>query len=98
MPLKVAFTPKAARDLDRIEASIANESSAAIASNYIASIYRRCQRIALAPDQGTKLHNQRPGIRTTGFARRVSIAFYLKSETVVILSVAYGGRQHRKRL
>jgi len=93
MPPRVVFSPKAARDLDRIEAYISRVRSPRIAETYVAAIYNRCKRIALAPHQGTLQRRGRAGLRITGFEHRVSIYFHLKDETVIILSVAYGGRR-----
>jgi len=95
MPHKLIFTPQAAHDIDQIEAHIAFKESPHVADEYIERLYFRCARIALAPHQGQLQRNRRPGLRITGFERRVSIAFYLRQETVVIVSIAYGGRMHR---
>jgi toxin ParE1/3/4 len=34
----------------------------------------------------------RPGLRVTGFERRVAIAFHVAADTVVVDRILYGGR------
>jgi plasmid stabilization system protein ParE len=44
------------------------------------------------PQRGARRDDLRPGLRSTGFRRRVTIAFHLNAGTVVIDRVFYGGR------
>ena len=44
------------------------------------------------PERGAQRDDLRPGLRVIGFERRVTIAFHITSETVVIDRVFYGGR------
>ena len=44
------------------------------------------------PNRGTEHSDLRPGLRTIGFRRRVTIAFRVKGDSVAILRILYGGR------
>jgi toxin ParE1/3/4 len=44
------------------------------------------------PERGRGRDDLRPGLRTTAFRRRVTIAFHISEITVTIDRVLYGGR------
>jgi len=44
------------------------------------------------PQRGTARDDIRSGLRTVGFERRVTIAFTVKGEDIVILRILYAGR------
>ena len=46
----------------------------------------------LFPERGTRRDDLRPGLRTTTYRRRVTIAFHVTETTVAIDRVLYGGR------
>jgi toxin ParE1/3/4 len=89
----VLFSGRARRHLRAIERYIAKKASPREAAAYVERIVRRCDRIALAPLQGERLDELRPGLRKTGMEDRVAILFVVTETTVIILSIAYGGRQ-----
>src|SRR4030088_3019101 len=43
------------------------------------------------PERGTRRDDLRPGLRVTGFERRVTIAFHVTAEAVIIDRILYGG-------
>jgi toxin ParE1/3/4 len=45
-----------------------------------------------SPERGRRRDDLRPGLRTTAFRRRVTIAFHITEMTVTIDRVFYGGR------
>lgn len=98
MFFKVVYSAKAAYQIEKLERYIAKRSSAAIASAYIERLQVRCEKIALAPLQGTRHDEYRTGVRTLGFERRLSIAFRIKNSTVLILAIAYAGRRIQTNL
>jgi plasmid stabilization system protein ParE len=93
MPKRLIFSARALRQLASIEAYIASFDFPRNAENYVAQIRERCQKIALAPEQGTPRDHRSPGIRTTGFKRRVAIVFRVEGESVTILSIWYAGKR-----
>ena len=43
--------------------------------------------------RGSIRNDIRPGIRMVGFERRISIAFFIESDEVLIAGILYAGRQ-----
>ena len=60
---------------------------------YLERIEAYCQGFSLFPKRGRRRDDLFPGLRVVGFERRLSIAFLVEPERVVILRVLYGGRQ-----
>ena len=98
MDRRLIYSPIASRALQKIEAYIALKESQEIAEAYIERIEVRCRRLLIAPEQGTRQDSYRIGVRTTGFERRVTIAFRVTNDAVRILSIAYGGRRYQADL
>jgi toxin ParE1/3/4 len=92
---RLIYSPIASRALQELEAYISAHESVEIAADYIERIEVRCRRLLIAPEQGTRQDQYRTGVRTTGFERRITIAFRVTSQTVRILSIAYGGRRYQ---
>jgi plasmid stabilization system protein ParE len=44
------------------------------------------------PERGTRRDDLLPGLRTIGFERRVTIAFVVTPDTVLIEGIYYGGQ------
>ena len=97
-PTQLIYSRKAGRELQSLERYIAKRESKEIAAAYIERIQSRCERILQAPLQGTRRDYIRPNLRTTGFEKRVTIAFRVTETTVRILSIAYGGRRYESDL
>ena len=98
MDRRLIYSPTASRALQQIEAYIAQNESQEIAEEYVERIEVRCRRLLLAPEQGTRQDHFRIGVRTTGFERRVTIAFRVTHNAVRILSIAYGGKRYQADL
>jgi plasmid stabilization system protein ParE len=90
----VVFSRQARQNLRAIEQYIARKASPREAEEYVSRIVSRCEKIAIAPHQGERLDDLRPGLRRTGMEGRVSALFTFVGYTVTILSIAYGGRQY----
>ena len=71
---------------------VAARSGAARAQAYTARIVDHCRGFAMFPERGTRRDDLRPSLRLTGFERRVTIAFHVTSDAVVIDRILYGGR------
>jgi toxin ParE1/3/4 len=96
--LRVVFTPRAEAQLARLHTYIAERSGAPRAERYVGAIVAACRAMAAFPQRGTKRDEVRPGLRTVGFKRRVTIAFSLEGDAVVIHGVLYGGRDYSRIL
>jgi len=93
MRYKVILQALAREDLRSLYAFIRDErKSPVIAINYVRRIYDYCKSFSQFPHRGTKRDDLRPGIRLIGFERRVTIAFTVTDDTVLIARILYGGR------
>ena len=92
MTHRVVFSPEAQGDLLQLYDFIAGRAGEARALGYVERIAAHCTGFSDFPERGTRRDDIRPGLRTTGFERRVTIAFTVAAETVTILRVLYGGR------
>ena len=91
MTFEVILSPEAKAHLEDLEAYIAKAASPRIAADYIDSILQCCADLEIFPHRGTRRDDIRPGMRTMGFRRRVTITFEVTGQ-VTILGVFYGGR------
>ncbi|MHC2105681.1 MULTISPECIES: type II toxin-antitoxin system RelE/ParE family toxin [unclassified Methylobacterium] len=88
----IIYAPAAGDDLDWIYDTIAQAGTPAIASGFEQSIRAFCEGLEYGAERGTLHSELRPGLRTIGFARRVTVAFTVEDRRVVILRIFYGGR------
>jgi toxin ParE1/3/4 len=96
--LKVIFRPRAEADLLALYRYIAEASGLGIAADYIDRIEIACMSLATFPNRGTKRDDLAPGLRTTAFERRVTIAYQVLKTRVEIVTIAYGGRDFESEL
>jgi toxin ParE1/3/4 len=89
---RVVFSPEARDDLLELYDYIAERSGTARAFSYTERIHQYCAGFSLAPERGSKMDDLRPGLRVVGFERRVTIAFHVIHDAVVIDRILYGGR------
>ena len=92
MTIEVVFAPEAENDLIALYDYLADATSADRALTYAERIRSYCLSFKTFPERGTSREDVRAGLRTIGFERRVTIAFHLTSERVVIDRILYGGR------
>jgi toxin ParE1/3/4 len=90
--VQVIFTPLAERHLDRLHQYIASRASEERADEYVGRIVDFCKSLTTFPMRGTPRDDLLPGLRVTGFERRVTIAFVVIEATVLIEGIFYGGR------
>ncbi len=90
--MRVIFTPLAERHIDALHATITEHSNEDRADGYVRRIVGFCQRLATFPNRGTQRDDILPGLRVTGFERRVTIAFMVTADAVLIEGIFYGGR------
>lgn len=89
---EVIFSPEAEQDLLQIYDFIADAANAERAYSYVERIRTYCMEFNLFPERGTRRNDLRPGLRTVGFERRVTIAFHIAPEIVSIDRILYAGR------
>jgi toxin ParE1/3/4 len=89
---RVVFAPEALEDLQALYDFIADASAPERAFAWVEALRRHLLGFADVPARGTRRDPIRPGLRTTGCRRRVTVAFRATDTKVVILRVLYGGR------
>lgn len=88
----VIFAPEAKADLLALYTRIADAGGEERAFDYIQRIMAFCDAFDVFPERGTRRDDIRPGLRTVGFERRITIAFTVEQERVEFLRFFYGGR------
>lgn len=88
----VVLSPEAVSDLETLYDWIAREASPEIAFNYIDRLETYVRGFDVASERGTLRADLRPGLRTVGFERRVTIAFTVTDDQALILRFFYGGQ------
>ena len=88
----VVFSAQAESDLIDIYDWISHRAGPEVAMRYLARIEDYCATFAYGSERGTKRDDIRPGLRTVGFERRITIAFVVQDIRVIILRIYYGGR------
>ena len=94
----VVFSPEAHADLLALYDWIAEAASPDIALAYIDRLETYIRGFNLASERGMRRDEIRPGLRTVGFERRVTIAFNVTERQVVILGIFHGGQNWQDML
>jgi len=90
----VRLMPEAESDLLRIYAFISEKSaSRELGRRYVDRITGFLASFETFPERGTVRSDIRDGLRIIGFENRVSVAFIVEDDNVVVLRIAYGGQQ-----
>ena len=69
-----------------------------IADRFTGAIVDYCEKLETFPHRGTRRDDLRPGLRTIGFRRRVTIAFAVEADAVTIIGIFYGGQDFEAAL
>jgi toxin ParE1/3/4 len=91
-PRAVEFSDEARADLLALYDWIAKAASPAVAISYIDRLETYILGFDLASERGHLREDIRQGLRIVGFENRVTIAFMVEENRVVILRVFYGGQ------
>lgn len=83
----LVFAPQAERALLDLQLYITEQSSVDRASRYVDRILEHCELLADFPDLGKARGDIAPGVRVTGFERRITLAYDLTVFHVRILGV-----------
>lgn len=93
--LPVLLLEGAIQDLTDIASYINSESGEpAAASDFIARIQTRCNKIGLAPNGGTNRPDLGQGIQLVPFEKSAVILYRIIDNSVHIVNVFYGGRNY----
>ena len=87
----VIFAPEARADLFQLYETIAGPAGRLVALAYVERLEAFCLKLDLASERGRMRDDLRPGLRITGFRRRVTVAFSVDEDRVMILRLFYGG-------
>jgi toxin ParE1/3/4 len=90
--VRVIFTPLAERHINSLHEYIAEHASDERADGYVGRIVDFCNGLSIFPLRGTQRDDLLSGLRVTGFERRVTIAFIVTADAVLIEGIFYGGR------
>lgn len=90
----VVFTRHAEDQLDSLYNYVEAQSGVARAEAFIDRIVAYCRDLAPFPERGVRRDDLRAGIRILGYRRRLSVAFIVEPQAVVILGVYYGGQDY----
>lgn len=93
MVYRIRLTETAEGDLKSIYNWIAERAAPATARGYIDRILGFLAGFNLFPERGAVRDDVLPGLRVVGFERRVSIAFVIEDDEVVVLRILYAGRE-----
>ncbi|MNE03017.1 Plasmid stabilization system protein [compost metagenome] len=94
----VVLSPEAATDLAALYDWIAERASPDTALGYIDRLERYIRGFDYASERGTLRNDVREGLRTVGFERRVTIAFNVTAQEVIVLGLFYGGQNWQEAL
>ena len=90
--MRVIFTPLAERHIDSLHEYITEHASEDRADLYVGRIIEFCNGLTTFPLRGSQRDDLLPGLRVTGFERRVTIAFVVTTDAVLIEGIFYAGR------
>lgn len=96
--MRVVFTPSAERQIDALHLYISEKASPGIADGFVRRVVDFCERLRDFPQRGTRHDDLLPGLRTIGFERRITIAFMVEVDAILIEGVFYGGQDYARRL
>ena len=90
--MQVIFIPLAERHIDELHGYITTHSNEARADGYVGRIVDFCNGFTTFPLRGNQRDDVLPGLRVAGFERRVTIAFLVRADTILIEGIFYGGQ------
>lgn len=94
--MQVVFTPCAVRQIDELHGYVADHSFEDRADTYVARLIEFCEGLRQFPERGTPRDDILPGLRPTVYARRVTVAYLLDGDTVLIEGIYAQGRDYEQ--
>jgi plasmid stabilization system protein ParE len=89
---RISFTPEALRQLVALDEYLA--AAGVPDSQFAFSIVDYCDSLATFPHRGRLRADLYPGLRITGYQKRVAIAYTVEIDSVIVLGVFYGGQDY----
>ena len=96
--MQVILTPLAERQIDTLHRYISENSSEERADGYITRVVDYCKGFTMFPLRGSPREDLLPGLRVTGFGRRITIAYTTTAEAVLIEGIFHGGQDFEAML
>lgn len=95
MRYRLVIHEEAARELREVYDYIADRAGGGTAWNYVSSLQQFLERLTDFPERGTVRGGALAGMRIIGYRRRMSIAFVVRADTVIVLGFLYAGKDLR---
>jgi toxin ParE1/3/4 len=91
---QVVIEPEAVDDIAQIKSMIASGASAVTANRFEDRLMKHLAGFSTAPMRGTRRTSTRPGLRTIGWKRMLTIVFRVDvtASKVFVLAIYYRGR------
>jgi toxin ParE1/3/4 len=94
----VVYSAEAESDLAALYDYLAAAASPAVAIRVMRRLRTWLDGFDIGAERGTRRDDIRPGLRTIGFERRVTAAFTIDDERMLILRLFYGGQAWQEAL
>lgn len=98
MGYSVVFSPEAVEQLTVLYRYLTIAASPDTARKYVDGLVGYCETLVDFPVRGRRRDDIRPGLRTTPYRKRTTIAFTLDVNTVSIIGIYYGGQYYESDL
>jgi toxin ParE1/3/4 len=98
MAFRVVFTPYSEQQLQELYTDIMTKAGPATAIGYIERVTDYCLGLDTFPRRGRLRDDIRPGLRILGFERRITIAYAIEGDVVLIHGIFYGGQDFEEVL
>lgn len=72
---RIHYTPEAAQQLDDLDEWITRNASVDVARRFVLAVMHHCEDILKFPYAGRGREDVRPGMRTTTFRKRTTVAY-----------------------
>ncbi|MDX2145074.1 MAG: type II toxin-antitoxin system RelE/ParE family toxin [Rhodospirillaceae bacterium] len=92
MPWRIRYHDNAQSDLLNLQTWIEDKAGPSRADDYIDSILDYCDGFTTFPLRGTRRDDLYPGLRTVGFKRKITIAFTVNDDDILIWRILSAGR------
>lgn len=90
---KIRLSEAAELDLDNIYRFVRRQSQSVVTARaYVARLQMFLATFETFPERGTLYNEIRPGLRRVGFEGRISVAFIVEDDEVVVLRLLYAGQ------
>jgi toxin ParE1/3/4 len=92
MSYRIVYLPDAVADLDKLYSDITLAADAKTADDFFEGVIAFIRALEPFPARGTVSESRIPGLRIIGYRRRISVAFSILGDDIVILGVFRRGQ------